>query len=72
MKYRNHNESVDRFTDRAVRSLVVIRRADEMNVMEEIGEIARYVENQRTSRVRDSNTAGECNGTVFPPHTIDI
>ena len=72
VRYRNHNETVDRFTDRAVRSLVVIRRADEMNVMEEMGEIARYVENQRTSKIRDSNTAGECNSTVFPPHTFDI
>ena len=46
VKYRNHNEKIDRMTDRASRSLVVIRRADEMNVMEELGEISRFVENK--------------------------
>ena len=48
VRYRNHSESTDRLTTRAARSLVVIRRADEMNVMEELGEISRYVENKRT------------------------
>ncbi len=50
VKYRNHNESVDRFTSRAIRSLVVIRRYDESNVMEELNELSRYVESRRSSK----------------------
>ena len=53
VKYRNHNENIDRITDRAVRSLVVIRRADKMNIMEELGEISRFVENQRQHSTED-------------------
>lgn len=37
IKYRNFSENIDRFTKRAVRSLTVIHRVDELNIMEEIG-----------------------------------
>ena len=47
VRYRNASENVDRTTYRAVRSLVVIRRTDESNVMEELGEISRLVEASR-------------------------
>ena len=47
LKYRNHNESVSRETYRAVRSLVIIHHVDELNMMEELGEIERYIENKR-------------------------
>ena len=47
VRYRNFNENTDRTTHRSVRSLVVIRRADESNVMEELGEISRFIENER-------------------------
>jgi hypothetical protein len=57
VRYRNHTESTDRFTTRAARALVVIRHADEMNIMEELGDISRYVENNRAHQ----STAGECN-----------
>ena len=46
VRYRNHSDNTDRTTNRTARGLVVIRRADEMNVMEEIGDISRYVEQQ--------------------------
>ena len=59
VRYRNHSDNVDRTTDRAARGLVVIRRADEMNVMEEMGDVSRYIENQR--KTFDSATVGECN-----------
>ena len=72
VKYRNHNENVDCFTDRAVRSLVVIRRADEISVMEEIGEISRYVESRRYQKICDSTTAGECNDAISSSHTFPV
>ena len=37
VKYRNSTESVDRTTIRAVRSLIVIHRVDELNIAEELG-----------------------------------
>ena len=37
IKYRNATEGFDRTTFRAVRSLVVIHRIDEINIMEELG-----------------------------------
>ena len=40
VKYRNHNENVDRVTRRAVRQLVMIHRIDELNIIQELGEIA--------------------------------
>ena len=40
VKYRNHNESVDRFTTRAVRELVFIHPIDGLRLMEELGNIA--------------------------------
>ena len=59
VRYRNHTDNVDRTTSRAARSLVVIRRAGEMNVMEEIGDISRCVELQRN--ICNFATVGECN-----------
>ena len=47
VRYRNHSDNIDRTTNRTARGLVVIRRAEEMNVMEEIGDISREIENQR-------------------------
>ena len=63
VRYRNHSESTDRYTTRAARSLVVIRHADEMSIMEELGEVSRYVENKRKLNAggKDPSTAGECN-----------
>ena len=49
VRYRNHNETFDRYTNRSTRSLVVIHRIDETNLMEEIGEVSRMVELQRAS-----------------------
>ena len=47
VRYRNHNEQVDRTTFRAARSLIVIHRVDEVNVMQELGEIACQVDAER-------------------------
>ena len=72
VRYRNHSENVDRLTDRAVRSLVVIRRADEMSVMEEIGEVSRYIENQRKRKTCDMATVGECSDTISTSHSSTV
>ena len=42
VKYRNHNENVDRITHRASRQLIVIHQIDEIDIMVELGEIATY------------------------------
>ena len=47
VRYRNHNEQVDRTTFRAARSLVVIHGVDETNIMQELGEIACQVDAER-------------------------
>ena len=44
LKYRNANEGVSRTTHRAVRSLTVIHRIDEIDLMEELGKAAVYVD----------------------------
>ena len=40
LRYRNATESVDRTTTRSVRTIVVIHRLDELNIMEELGNAA--------------------------------
>ena len=47
VRYRNSNENTDRTTTRSVRGLVVIHRIDEINIMEELGEVSRMVEQQQ-------------------------
>ena len=37
VKVRNHNESVDRFTTRAVQELMLIHPIGELHLMEELG-----------------------------------
>ena len=40
LRYKNHQENVDRYTTRSVRDLVLIRPTDELNLMEELGKVA--------------------------------
>ena len=42
IRYRNAHENIDRTTNRAVRSLVLIHRVDEIDLMEELGNAATY------------------------------
>ena len=42
IRYRNSNENIDRTTNRAVRSLVIIHRVDEVDLMEELGNAVTY------------------------------
>ena len=40
VKYRNHNESTDRFTKRTARQIIVIHPIDNLNIIQELGKIA--------------------------------
>ena len=40
IRYRSHDSNTDRITYRAVRTMVVIHSVDEVNIMQELGEIA--------------------------------
>ena len=44
VRYRNHHEGVDRETYRSVRKLVMIHPIDELDIIQELGEIASYVD----------------------------
>ena len=45
IRYQNYSEGVKRSTTRAVRSLIVIHRIDELNIMEELGK-ASFINSQ--------------------------
>ena len=47
VRYRNHNENIDRITNRSARSLIVIHPVDEVNVMQELGHIAMEVDREQ-------------------------
>ena len=40
VKYRNHHENFDRETNRAVRTLVVIHKVDEINILQDLYEMS--------------------------------
>ena len=44
IKYQNPNEKVFRTTNRAVRGLIVIHRANESDVMTELGNVAKNID----------------------------
>ena len=39
VRYRNHQENVDRYKTRSVRDLMLIHPIDELNLMEEFGKV---------------------------------
>ena len=47
VKYRNHNETFDRETRRAVRQLVMIHQVDELDILVELGNIATVADMKR-------------------------
>ena len=51
VRYRNASENVDRFTFRSARSIVVIHPVDEINVMQQLGQIASEVDRERTKSI---------------------
>ena len=46
VKYRNHNETVDRETYRSVRQLVLIHRWDELGIAEELYSMSRFADSR--------------------------
>ena len=44
IRYKNSSEEIERTTFRAVRSLVIIHRIDEINIMEELGKAIYFVQ----------------------------
>ena len=44
LRYRNHHEGVDRETDRATTQVVVIHKVEELNIIQELGQIATMVD----------------------------
>ncbi len=46
VKYRNHNETFDRFTNRAVREIVVIHPVDELSILTELDNMQTFVNMQ--------------------------
>ena len=60
IKYRNANENVDRITVRAVRTLIVIHRVHEIDIMEEIGKSAIYMSSYYFVRKEFSSLSRQC------------
>ena len=48
VRYRNANENVDRYTNRAVRQIVIVHPVDELSILEEMGQIAAKADAQYT------------------------
>ena len=51
VRYRNASENVDRITFRSARSIVVIHPVDEINVMQQLGQIASEVDRERQKSI---------------------
>ena len=64
VRYRNSTEAVDWFTNRAVRQLIVIHPVDELNMMEELGQIATFADMQYKLSTWPKNIFGPCWGSV--------
>ena len=44
VKYRNADEGKDRETKRAVKSLILIHKIDELNIMKEMADASQYID----------------------------
>ena len=40
VEYQNHNEDTKRYTNRRIRDLIMIHHVNELNILQELGEIA--------------------------------
>ena len=47
IKYRNHNESTDWYTNRAVREIVMIHPIDELDIITELCDLQKNVESEK-------------------------
>ena len=46
VRYRNHKDKVDRFTNRAVREIIVIHQVEELSILTELSQIQTFVNMQ--------------------------
>jgi hypothetical protein len=46
VRYRNSNDKSDRFTERAVREIIIIHHVDELSIMTELAQIQTFVNMQ--------------------------
>ena len=60
VKYRNSTEETDRLTYRSTRSLIMIHPVDELDLMEEMGQVASKVDAEN-----HKSQAGECNSKLL-------
>ena len=64
ISYQNSTEAVDRFTNHAVRELIMIHPVDELNMMEELGQIATFGDMQYKLTKSPKDIFGPCWGSV--------
>ena len=60
VRYRNSTEETDRLTYRSTRSLIMIHPVDELDLMEEMGQVASKVDAEN-----HKSQAGECNSKLL-------
>ena len=56
VRYRNHDESQDRSTKRAVKSLILIHRVNELDIMRVMADASDYVDNLFKADVKSDNS----------------
>ena len=54
VKYRNHHENFDRITYRPVRQLIMIHPVNELNIVQELGEISNFTDYKYKLMLRDT------------------
>ena len=64
VRYWNSTKAVDRFTNPAVWQLIVIHPADELNMMEELGQIPTFADMQYKLTIWSKNIFGLCWSSV--------
>ena len=66
VRYRNSGENSDRTTDRSVRKLVKLFSVDEFQVQDDLTELERRIESQRSKESdRDVFRSDSCSGSVL-------
>ena len=66
VRYRNSGENSDRTTDRSVRKLVKLFSIDEFQVQDDLTELERRIESQRSKESdRDVFRSDSCSGSVL-------
>ena len=70
--YQNSTKAVDRFTNHAVRELIMIHPVDELNMMEELGQIATFADIQYKLTTWPKNIFGPYIRKVQVPFFVQV